>query len=214
MTAAQRSRVEGLRGVRYGEVLLVHTDGTSFLAEVWNTMGLNDCPPAEFEALDADEVAANSAALFAIKNGPRHWTLDAIEGGGRADAPTSKFGTLEMWRAATIDFGSELPAPGAYVERGVARDTVFEWAASTPLHELRSPDGAVYVMQALSHAVDADQSLDSLGALDGRLALPAGWTFSTRRQDAALRLLSDVRGVATVVQDELANTYQRVDRTD
>jgi hypothetical protein len=192
----------------------VHTDGTTFRADVWNTMGLNDCPPAEFEELVADEIAASSGAVIALKNGPRHWVLDAIEGTGRAAAPTTKFGTLEMFLAATIDFGTELPTPGAYVERRVARDTVFEWAATTPLHELRSPEGGVYVMQALSHAVDRDQTLDSLPGLEGRLVPPSGWVFSTRAQDSALRLLSDEQGVATVVQDELANTYQRVDRTD
>jgi hypothetical protein len=214
MMATQRSRVEGLRGVRYGEILLVHADGQTVHADVWNTMGLNDCPPSEFDGLDADEIATSSGALFALKNGPRHWVLDAIEGTGRASAPTTKFGTLEMWLAATIDFGAELPIPGAYLERGIARDTVFEWCAATPLHELRSPDGSIYVMQALSHAVDHDQTLDSLPGLKGRLVPPRGWTFSTRVQDSPLRLLSDERGVATVVQDELANTYQRVDRTD
>jgi len=213
MTPTQRNRVVGLRGVRYGEILLVHADGGAYRADFWNTMGLNDCPPADFAALDADEIAAASGALLALKNGPRYWTLDAIEGTGRDEAPTMKFGTLEMWRAATIDFGAELPAPGAYVERRVARDTVFEWFAGTPLHELHAPDGSVYVMQALSHAIDPNQALDSLGGLGTRLAVPSGWSFSNRTQATALRLLSDGLGVATVVQDELANTYQRVDRT-
>jgi hypothetical protein len=214
MTTTERNRVEGLRGARYGEILLVHTDGTTFRADVWTTMGLSDCPPSEFAELDAGEIAASSGAALVLKNGPRHWVLDSIEGTGRESAPTMKFGTLEMWRAATIEFGTDLTAPGGYVERRVARDTVFEWAAGTPLHELRSPEGSVYVMQALSHAVDGDQTLDTLPALEGRLVPPAGWTFSTTTKDAALRLLSDEQGVATVVQDELANTYQRVDRTD
>jgi hypothetical protein len=69
-------------------------------------------------------------------------------------------------------------------------------------------------MQALSHAVDDSQTPASLPALVDTLDLPAGWTFSTRTQDDALRLLSDTDGVATVLQDELANTYQRVDATD
>jgi hypothetical protein len=212
MTTVQRNRVEGLRGTRYGEILLVHVDGAAFHADVWTTMGLSDCPPLEFADLDVEGITASAGAVLGLKNGPRLWVLDAIEGGGREAAPTAKFGTLEMWRAATIDFGTALPTPGAYLERRVARDTVFEWAAMTPLHELRSPSGDVYVMQALSHAVDAQQTL-ALPALGERLEPPAGWTFSTRAQDAALRLLSDEAGVATVVQDELANTYQRVDRT-
>lgn len=130
--------------------------------------------------LDADEIATGNRAVLALKNGPRRSVLDAIEGTGRASAPTTKFGTLEMWLAATIDFGAELPTPGAYFERGVARDTVFEWYAATPLYALCSPEGCVYVMQALSQAVDRDQSLDSLPGLTSRLGPPPGWTLRTR----------------------------------
>ncbi len=212
--SAARNRVEGLHDVRYGEILLVHHADGRFHADVWNTMGFNDCPPDAFAELDAPTIAAEHGAVVALKNGPRHWVLDAIEAGMRASAPTTKFGTLEMFLAATIDFGTELPVPGAYLERPVARDTVFEWAAGRALHELRSPSGHTYVMQALSHAVDATQSPATLEALEARLALPPGWTYTTRRADQPLRLLSDLDGVATVLQDELANTYQRVDRTD
>ena len=38
--------------------------------------------------------------------------------------------------------------------------------------------------------------------------------WNTMGLNAVLRLLGDELGVATVVQDELANTYQRIDRTD
>ena len=155
MGTAQRNRIEGLRGARYGEVLLLRSVTAGYQADVWNTMGFNDCPPAAFAELDAVAIAAEHGALLAMKNGPRHWVLDAIEAQMRASAPTTKFGTLEMFLAATIDLGPTLPDPGAYVERRVARDTVFEWSGGTPLHELRAPDGRVYVMQALSHAVDA-----------------------------------------------------------
>jgi len=213
MAEPQRNRIEALRGVRYGEILLLRTDGSSYVAEVWNTMGFNDCPPPEFAELDAPAIATERGALLAIKNGPRYWVLDAIEASMREAAPTTKFGTLEMFLAATIDFGPTLPDPGGYVERRVARDTVFEWAAGTTLHELHAPGGRTYVMQALSHALDDTQTIESLASLEARLALPGGWTFSTRSQGTALRLLSDADGVATVVQDELANTYQLIERT-
>ena len=58
MTEPTRNRVDGLRGVRYGEILLARFDGTNFNAEVWNTLGFNDCPPDEFAALDAAAIAA------------------------------------------------------------------------------------------------------------------------------------------------------------
>lgn len=207
------NRVEGLRGVRYGEVLLARYDGDSFSAEVWNTMGFNDCPPADFAELDEAAIAAESGALVALKNGPRHWVLDAIESKIRDCAPTTKFGTLEMFLAASVDFGPTPPSPLPYVERRVTRDTVFEWATGTPLHRLVTPEGSVYVMQAFSLAVDSGQSLDTLESLGGRLELPTGWRFETLQAERPLRLLSDEDGVATVLQDDFSNTYQRVDRT-
>jgi hypothetical protein len=207
-----RNRVEGLRGVRYGEVILVRAADGRFFADVWNTMGFNDCPPAAFAELDATSIAQEHGALLTLLNGPRHWTLDAIEASIREHADTAKFGSLEMFHAATIDFGTELPTPGGYVERRVARDTVFEWAGGAERYELTDPDGRTYVLQALSLAVDPSQSLDTLVDLSTRLDPPSGWTFTVRSEPEALRLLSDADGVATVLQDELANTYQRADR--
>jgi hypothetical protein len=212
MAERTKNRVEQLRGVRYGEVILVRATDGRITADVYNTMGFNDCPPEEFATLDAAAIAEEHGAALALLNGPRHWALDAIESSLREGADTAKFGPLEMFHAATIDFGSEPPGPGAYVERRVARDTVFEWSAGTPLHELIAPDGRTYVLQALSLAVDPAQTLATLPDLAQRLDLPSGWTFTTHTEPVALRLLSDVDGVATVVQDEFQNTYQRVDR--
>jgi hypothetical protein len=212
MAQGATNRVDGLRGVRYGEVILVRATDGRITADVYNTMGFNDCPPEEFATLDAAAIAEEHGAVLALLNGPRHWALDAIESNLREGADTAKFGPLEMFHAATIDFGTEPPGPGAYVERRVARDTVFEWSAGTPLHELTDPDGRTYVLQALSLAVDPSQTLGTLPDLAGRLALPSGWTSTTRTEAGALRLLSDTDGVATVIQDELQNTYQRVDR--
>ena len=208
------NRIDGLRGWRYGEVLLVRHEAGSFSAEVWNTMGFNECPQAAWDELDAGEIAAERGATLALMNGPRHWVLDAIESSIRQSAPTTKFGTLEMFQAAVVDFGATPPSPVPYAERFVARDTVFEWAAGTPLHELTSPTGQVYVMQAFALYVDPTLSIDELAGLAERLELPEGWMFETRVTDRPLRLLSDDNGIATVIQDELANPYQRVDRTD
>jgi hypothetical protein len=213
MAEKQRNRVEGLRGLRYGEVLLVSAADGQYRAEVYNTLGLNDCPPALFAELDLEAIAAEHGALVALRNGPRRWVLDAIESRTGREV-VKKFGALEAFLAATVELGDAMPTPGAYLERRVARDTVFEWGAGTPLHELRAPDGRTYVMQALSLGVDATQTLDSLAGLADRLAAPEGWSFATRTQGDALRVLSDADGVATVVQDELQNTYQRIDRLD
>jgi hypothetical protein len=69
-------------------------------------------------------------------------------------------------------------------------------------------------MQAFALYRDPSQTLDTLDSLVDRLELPDGWTFATHVSDRPLRLLSGEDGVATVLQDELANTYQRADQTD
>ncbi len=204
--------VDGLRGVRYGEVLIVrHVDGR-FSAEVWNTLGLNDCPQELWDRLDAEQIAAERDALLVLLNGPRYWMVDSIRSGLRAAAPTTSFGELGTFQAAVLDLGTEPPASGAYVDRHVHRQTVFGFAAGTEVHELVDPDGVPYVLQAYSLAVDPTQTEEDLAGLGERLDLPEGWTFRVRTLEDDLGLLSR-DGVATVTQDELQNTYQRADRT-
>jgi hypothetical protein len=62
-------------------------------------------------------------------------------------------------------------------------------------------------MQSYSQIKDPTESVNDLPGLGSRLQLPAGWRYGTRtlRQDLVLA----AHGSATVVQDELLNTYQR-----
>ena len=92
----------GLRDVRYGEVLLLREDGGQFTAEVWNTLGMNDCPQGAWEQLDAATIAAERGALMAILNGPRYWVLDSITSAIRQDAPETSFGSLGMFYSRSL----------------------------------------------------------------------------------------------------------------
>jgi hypothetical protein len=203
--------MHALRGVRYCEVLLLHegADG-EFTAEVWNTMGMSDCPAKQWEALDAKAIAAERGAVLALLNGPRYWTLDSIDTDLRRGAPETSFGGIGMFRAATVDLGHELPTQTPYTERPVARDTVFGFDAGSEVYELVAPDGTTYVMQARSQIVDATLEESDLPQLGRRLELPDGWTYEVRTLGAPLAVHS-VDGEAIVIQDELQNTYQRID---
>lgn len=204
---------QGLRDVRYGEVLVLRkTDHGTFAADVHNTLGLNDCPQAAWDALDPTAIAEERGALGVVLNGPRHWALDTIVTVGPPRERTfDRFGALDTFLAATVELGDDLPDGSSYTERHVARETIFRFKAGSPVHELRSPDGTTYVLQAYSLAVDPTQTLADLPALGDRLALPDGWTFTVRTPEVDLDLLS-TDGIATVVQDELQNTYQRIDQ--
>ena len=201
---------EGLRNVRYGEVLLLRQDDGAFRAEVWNTLGINDCPQAEWEALDAAVIAEERGALMAILNGPRFWVLDSIRSNIRAGAQETTFGALGMFRAAVIDFGTEPPVLGAYIDRSIVRDTVFGFAKGSEVYELVTPSGTRYVMQAYSQIIDKALTIEDLPGLGARIEPPKEWSYQIRRLAADLEVLS-TDGVATVVQDELQNTYQRIE---
>jgi hypothetical protein len=79
--------------------------------------------------------------------------------------------------------------------------------------EVSSPDGRLFVMQAYSHTVDDKLTLDSLATLGKQLKkLPKGWLYLVPILDRDL-IVKCTNGVAHIVQDELQNTYQRVDST-
>jgi len=84
---------------------------------------------------------------------------------------------------------------------------VHSFAHGRTIYELHAPGGATYVMQSYSQIKDPTESVNDLPGLGSRLQLPAGWRYGTRklRQDLVLA----AHGSATVVQDELLNTYQR-----
>jgi len=74
------------------------------------------------------------------------------------------------------------------------------------VHELVDPEGKAYVMQAYCIGVDPTLTQEALPALGERLALPDGWTFRTRVLDEEL-VVDTTATIATVLQDELENTY-------
>ena len=62
-------------------------------------------------------------------------------------------------------------------------------------------------MQSYARIVDPNLSEGDLPGLGARLALPTGWTYQARTLTASL--VVSTPGEATVVQDELQNTYSR-----
>ena len=198
--------IDGMRGVRYGEVLAVFLRDTGLEAEVYGTQMLNDCPQELWETLDADAIAKDMGAVFAKLNGPRYWLLDGLGSKVAVVDPVFKeFNGIQMRRIATIPLGADFAA-GAYVVRNVNRGAVFFWDAGKPIYELVDPDGRPFVMQARCIGVDLGITEDSLATLGERLALPDGWSYRARVLDAEL-VVDTSATLATVVQDEFENTY-------
>jgi hypothetical protein len=204
--AAPERLISDMRGVRYGEVLAVFQRGDRYEAEVYGTQLLNDCPPELWDALDPAAITADLGAVAVKLNGPRHWMLDGLGTKVAVVEPVLRdFGGLSTRRIAVVDLGDD-PSTVPYVERHVNRGAVFFFDAGKAVHELVDPDGTAYVMQAYCIGVDPTLTADALPDLGSRLALPAGWTYRTRILDEEL-VVDTTATVATVLQDELENTY-------
>jgi hypothetical protein len=185
------------RGTRYGEVLAAYLTGTQ---------GINDCPQALWERLDAEAIAAEMGAVLVKLNGPRYWVLDGIGPKVETIEPVVRdFGGITMRRIAVVDLGKD-PRQVPYTERRVDRGAVFFFDAGKPVYELVAPDGTGYVMQAYCVGVDPDLTEESLPGLGERLELPSGWAYRTRLLDEELVVDTSDR-VATVLQDEFENSY-------
>jgi hypothetical protein len=198
--------ISDMRGVRYGEVLAVFLRDGGFEAEVYGTQMLNDCPQELWETLDPAAIAAEMGAVVVKLNGPRHWMLDGLGQKVAVVEPVMRdFNGLTMRRIAVVDLGTD-PSVQPYVERHVNRGAVFFFDAGAPVHELVNPDGLAYVMQAYCIGVDPTLTEGDLDGLGARLALPEGWTFRTRLLDEEL-VVDTTATIATVLQDELENTY-------
>ncbi len=203
----------GLRDRRYCEVLAGDVQGGDVVLDVYNTIGLNDCPDAAWRALDAASLRASLGAAVVVLNGPRHWTIDAFEAGALQDAAVRDVGGIPMRVAGRIQVPLAVATAGnaPYRVQSVRRDTTVRFEAGARVYELVDDAGAVFVMQSYSLQREA-QTLTSLEGLGARLTPPAGWRFRTRVLDAPLRVTA-VGGVATVTTDDLQNTYQRTQLT-
>lgn len=207
-TGGSGNSVSGVRGDRYCEVLVGHLDGTNVHIEVYNTYLLNECPEDIWSAMDSAAIKADLMADVVVLNGPRYWVMDAFESTKPIDAAPKMIGGLSMRLSGELDLplsavmGGQTP----YAPLSVARTTTWVYEAGKMVYELVDPQGKVFDMQSYS-VQKTPQTEASLAALGSQLQLPSGWQFRARTLDATLKVTA-VDGLATIVQDELANTYQ------
>jgi hypothetical protein len=197
--------IDGVRGIRYGEVLAAFARDGRFQAEVFGTQFLNDCPQDLWEGLDADAIAAEMGAVAVKLNGPRYWVIDGM--GVKVNPLTPilrEFNGIQMRRIAVVDL--ESPGVSPYTEVRVDRGAVFFFDAGKQVYELVDPNGLAYVMQAYCVGVDPTTDEPGLITLGDRLSMPDGWTYRVRVLDEEL-VVDTTDTVATVLQDEFENSY-------
>ena len=200
---------EGLRDQRFCELLLSADGSPPRAVEVYNTIGLNDCADEDWTKLTPGAIKAETKASFVRLNGPRRWTIDDLVGPDLGNPRVRSFEGLDMRQIAVVRSGvSDFLAQGPYRPRSVPTKSATLFKAGAPVFELIDPNGAVYLMQSFSLQVDPGQTMDALPKLAERLRLPRKWAFRTvtLNKDTVIR---PVDGQATIVQDELFNTYQK-----
>jgi hypothetical protein len=204
------SRPNTYHDVRYCEIVVTYRQSLTLRTEIWNTLGLNDCPADAWAALDGAALGVERGAVNLALNGPRHWVLDEIMalGGVTASGERATFDTIEMELRAILETSvrGDLVGERLYTPNTVQRDTRYVFYER--LYTLTDPDGNLYVMQSYAQIIDPALTLADLATLGERLSVPEGWTYAVIELDAPFILLSG--GETTIVQDDLLNTYQRV----
>lgn len=200
--------IESMRDQRYCEVVAGTIQGTDVVLDVYNTVGLGDCPQADWVLLDKLAISEQLGSDIVLLNGPRYWTLDGFERASLLDSMVVTFGTIPMRLGGRVTVPLSDAAKGGvpYVLRHVNRKTVARFDGMKRVHELVDPAEQVFVMQSYSVQL-ATQDYVSLESLAERLDLPMGWTYRTRVIPETV-LVEAVNDLATVVQDDFANTYQ------
>ncbi|QFY44598.1 hypothetical protein F6R98_19820 [Candidatus Methylospira mobilis] len=204
--------LDNVRGARYCEILVVQGPLTRLTATVYNTLGVNDCPEAQWKSFDPAKLEKDLAAKSIIMNGPRYFLMDKI-GQSNAAPPTVTIGGLGFKERAKVEISIGNLLRGKtkpYEENAIKRSTQYIFKQGSVIYQLFSPSHT-YVMQSYSQTLDPALTESELGRLDSRLKLPAGWQFKTVTLDHDLILKTVDTNEAHVIQDDLQNTYQRVD---
>jgi hypothetical protein len=205
-----RHMIDGVRDARYCEIIPVVRRGVHLLATVYNTLGLNDCPSELWDKITEPAMKKRFGAFKVVLNGPRHFVMDAIAAAGdTAAGKTIDAEGLGLTARATINLGVAGLRAKPYGERAIDRETRYVFRANQPVFLLVRPDGVRYAMQSYAQMVDKSLSYDNLPGLGSRLKLPAGWRYEVMKPDSDLLL--GATGKAIVVQDDLDNTYQKLD---
>lgn len=202
--------ISNLRNQRYCEILYGKRHWLNLEVKVFNTQGLNLCPEEQWKAITKESITNKYGASFVVLNGPRYWMMDEIQASGTTvNSVKESFDGIEMNLRATINLGLLKQVFGSknFTPNQITRTTNFIYKAGQPIYELTSPAGEVYVMQSYSQIVNPALTMKDLPDLAQQLKLPNGWVYQSKIIDRDLSLVAN--GVAYVLQDNLANSYQR-----
>jgi hypothetical protein len=125
VAAAATRQGSGLHDARYCEIIELKGAPPAATVTVWNTIGLNKCPAAQWRAFDAAALARELGDTFVVLNGPRHLLMDsATAATGRVRA----FHGMRMRKVATIPIRTAADlAQTPYTDRTISRTNTWRW---------------------------------------------------------------------------------------
>ena len=206
--ARGRATLDGLHDARYCEIIELRGAPPNATRDGLEHDRAEPVPGGVVERVRRRPTLAQGARrdTLVVLNGPRHFLMDSVtaDAGPRAllPRPAAAQGRDDPDPHGRRP-GRRRPTPTATIER----DNTWRWKRGRMVFELVAPGGDVYVMQAYSQILDPSLTLGKLRTLGRRLDLPPGWRYRTRRLRSAARARR-ATATATIVQDELQNTYQ------
>lgn len=202
--AAERANPKQLKDARYCEVFEVKKLPPNGTATIWNSIRLGTCPQSRWSKLDPVSLAKEHGDVAVVLNGPRHFLMDEANA---VVGRTKTFGGIPMTHVADIPLPTaESLTQAPYVDRTIERINTWTWHKGRTVFELVAPGGDTYVMQSYSLQRDPKLTLARLPGVGKRITPPPGWTYRTRK--LTKRLVLGAKGKATILQDDLLNTYQ------
>jgi hypothetical protein len=196
---------------RYLEIFVVTGNKDDPKAGCYNTQSLNrgqqtgdSAPQNLVDKLDVKAIAKENNAISAFVNGPRKWCLDWI------DIPVGAerdFNGLKAAWVATLNMkGVTRGKENNYRSMTIARKSAFGINKGTKAFILDDPKGNTWVMKSYSLVLDPTLNRGKVPAMLGQLKLPEAWKYRVKQLDRDLVLIPE-SGIATIVQDDLDNTY-------
>lgn len=198
---------ENTRGLAFHGMGAFVGTGKAQRAHVYTAASIPVDPEA-YKKVDPKKLAAELEVDMCAVNSGRFWMMDEIK---------LLVGEMQNFHGMELCWGGDMTGAemvsqmqNAYMPSLIRRSTVWTFKAGKSVCLLREPNGAVWVLQEYTKAVDPDLTPDNLDQLGGKLKnLPQGWTFETKILEKDLVLdTSKAGGWAAIIRDDLHCTYQ------
>jgi hypothetical protein len=200
----------GTRNMPFCEVEVATGMPPDIRVQFNNTTGASNCPPARFDKINPEQLAAQLHADRVVLNPRRHWMMDQVSISGLGE--TRDFDGVRATWMGSIALKDFLEAAGGKPYGAIETNRApseYVYAKGKPVYLLAPPGGkVVYVMQSYTNHIDKSLTMAKLSQLGHILKLPAGWTFTTKVLDRDLVVAPPAPSfTAHTTVDNLLNVY-------